>query len=233
MNKTITLISTLLLILPAITSCASSVDRHGTISVDKSFDQIVVANNIKVTYTPGAGTSYTIEASDKAKSCLDMIVKGSVLTIKADGLNNETIRINLTSPAIKSYTGMNNAEIRITGALDMARLDVNVYNNSIISFDRNIKADKTDISAYNNGTVSMRDLSAGDITATAYNNAQIDLDGSATSIIYSAYNNAEINASGFKAAHGTANASNNAEINANVARLDSQTTNLGRISNAR
>lgn len=224
--------SLLLLSLASFTSCVSiSSEHHSVIAVDGPFDELIVANNIEVTYSPGDKVSYSIDASAKAKSHLEMTVSGNALTIKAEDLRNEKIKIRLTAPAINTFKGMNNAVISIEGSLDLPRLDISAYNNAGIEFAQNVKAPKVDISAYNNGNVELEDLSTDRLTATAYNNGEIDLAGAATSVIYSAYNNGDIDASRLKADRGSADASNNATIRASVTQLDQTTSNLAKIYN--
>lgn len=157
-NKIVTLCAIVICFLAVTSSCVLGVGgkKHAPLSRNDKFSGIEVFNSITLYYTPGDSLQWSVKASPRLKSKLQMYVEDDRLRIGADGMRgDDEIEIWLMAPAVSTFTAWVNCTIVVTDSLDVNTLSVTTYNLSEIRFDGEVRAAYADLSAYNNSLIYM------------------------------------------------------------------------------
>lgn len=199
--KSFKLLSVIALTVALFTSCVSRQNQGAPLTVDSVFDAIEVYNGVEVEYVPSGSVSYTVTASEDAKSKLRMKVNGGTLSIWAEDLRSkDKIRVRLSAPEPTSFLAYNNSKLSCNAPLKTDKLVINAWNNADVTLMDVITVANLDLTAYNNGSVDLPEAQCESIDIEAYNNADVRVAGFAGKLKVSQYNNSRVNTTALKVA---------------------------------
>lgn len=157
-SKIVALCVIVLCLLAATSSCVlgGGGKQHTPLSKDDKFSGVEVFNNITLYYTPGDSVQWSVKASPRLKSKLQMYVKDDCLKIGADGMRgDDVIEVWLMAPDVDTFTAWVNGRIVVTDSIEVDTLSVTTYNLAEVRFGRKAKAAYGNLSAYNNSLIYM------------------------------------------------------------------------------